>query len=53
MTMCYYDIMYVFQSEFKLYSCLNVKELLARNSLNGSNRIRIQAVVGSNHVAVT
>ena len=53
MTACYYHITYAFQSELRLYSCLNVKELLARNSLSGSNRIRIQAVVGSNHVAVT
>ena len=30
-TVCSYHVMYVFQSESTLYSCLNVKELLARN----------------------
>ena len=30
-TACYYRVMYAFQSESTLYSCLNVKELLARN----------------------
>ena len=28
---CSYHVTYVFQSEPKLYSCLNVKELLARS----------------------
>ena len=28
---CYYHVTYAFQSESTLYSCLNVKELLARN----------------------
>ena len=28
---CSYHVTYVFKSEFTLYSCLNVKELLARN----------------------
>ena len=45
MPVCYYHVTYAFQSEFKLYSWLNVRELLARNrrdiwSLSGSNRIR-------------
>ena len=31
LTVCSYHVMYVFQSESTLYSCLNVKELLARN----------------------
>ena len=31
MTVCYYHVTYAFQSESTLYSCLNVKELLARN----------------------
>ena len=31
---CYYHVMYVFQSESTFYSCLNVKELLAQNKLN-------------------
>ena len=53
MTVCYYHIEYAFQSESTLYSCLNVKELLAQKSLSGSNRIRIQLVVSLNHVAVT
>ena len=40
-----YHVTYEFQSESTLYSCLSVKELLARNrrnigSLNGCNRIR-------------
>ena len=44
MTVCFYHDTYTFQSEFKLYSCLNVKELPARNrrdiwSLSGYNRI--------------
>ena len=30
-TVCYYHVMYAFQGEFTLYSCLNIKELLARN----------------------
>ena len=30
-TVCSCHVMYVFQSEFTLYSCLNVKELLAQN----------------------
>ena len=45
LTICYYHVTYVFQSESSLYSCLNVKELLARNrrdiwSLSNSNGIR-------------
>ena len=31
MTVCSYHVTYGFQSESTLYSCLNVKELLARN----------------------
>ena len=31
LTVCYYHVTYAFQSESTLYSCLNVKELLARN----------------------
>ena len=30
-TVCSYHVTYAFQSESTLYSCLNVKELLARN----------------------
>ena len=30
-TLCSYHVTYTFQSEFTLYSCLNVKELFARN----------------------
>ena len=30
LTVCYYHVMYAFQSESTLYSSLNVKELLAR-----------------------
>ena len=30
-SVCYYDVMYVFQCESTLHSCLNVKELLARS----------------------
>ena len=42
-TACSYQVMYVFQSESTFYSCLNVKELLARNrceiwSLHDCNR---------------
>ena len=41
---CSYYVTQTFQSEFKLYSCLNVKELLAWNrrniqSLNDSSKI--------------
>ena len=31
LTVCYYHVTYAFQSKSTLYSCLNVKELLARN----------------------
>ena len=44
-TACYYHVTYAFQSESTLYSCLNIKELLAQNrrgisSLSDNNRIR-------------
>ena len=44
LTVYCYHVTYMFQSESKLYSCLNVKELLARNrrdiwSLSDSNGI--------------
>ena len=47
MTVCYYHITYAVQSESTLCSCLNVKELLAPNSLSDSNRIRTQVVAVS------
>ena len=31
LTVCYCNVTYAFQNESKLYSCSNVKELLARN----------------------
>ena len=31
LTACYYHVTYAFQSKSTLYSCMNVKELLARN----------------------
>ena len=31
LTVCSYHVTYAFQSESTLYSCLNVKDLLARN----------------------
>ena len=31
LTVCYYHVTYAFQSKPTEYSCLNVKELLARN----------------------
>ena len=42
LTVCYYHVTYTFLSESTLYSCLHVKELLARNrrdiwSLSDSN----------------
>ena len=45
MPVCYDDVTYAFQSESTLYSCLNVKELLAQNRhgiwcLSDSNGIR-------------
>ena len=44
-TACYYHVTYAFQSESTLYSCLNIKKLLAQNrrgisSLSDSDRIR-------------
>ena len=44
-TVCSYHVTYAFQSESTLYSCLNVKELLARNrheiwNLSDCNGIR-------------
>ena len=41
---CYYHVTYAFQSESALYSCLNVKELFARNlvhkaTLNHSGKL--------------
>ena len=45
LTVCYYHVSYTFQSESTIYSCLNAKELLARNrrdiwSLSDRNGIR-------------
>ena len=45
LTVCCYHVTYAFESESTLYSCLNVKELLAQNrhniwSLSDSNGIR-------------
>ena len=34
LTVCYYCVTYVFQSESELYSCLNLKELLTQNRRN-------------------
>ena len=31
-TVCFYHVTYTFQSESKLCSCVNVKELLAQNT---------------------
>ena len=47
LTVCSYHVTYAFQSESTLYSCLNVKELLAQSrreiwSLNDCNRTRTQ-----------
>ena len=47
MTLCSCHVTYAFQSESTLYSCLNVKELLARSrreiwSLSDCNRTRTQ-----------
>ena len=53
MTECFYHITYTFQSESTHYSFLNVKELLARNSLSGSNRIPTNVVVSLSRVVVT
>ena len=56
----FYHVTYAFQSESTLYSCLNVKELPARNScdiwsLSGYNEVSpvVSSVVGSSPVAVT
>ena len=45
LTVCYYHVTHAFQSDSRPYSCLDVKEILARNkrdiwSLSDSNRIR-------------
>ena len=32
LTLCSYHVTYAFQSESTIYSCLNVKELLAQNT---------------------
>ena len=45
LTVCYYHVTHTFQSESTLYSCLNVKEFLARNRhdiwiLSDNNGIR-------------
>ena len=61
LTVCSYHVMYTFQSESTLYSCLNIKELLARSrrkiwSLSDWNWTRThnhQVVLGSSPVAVT
>ena len=53
MTECFYHVTHAFQSESTLYSCLNVKELFARNSLSGSNRIPTHVVVSVSRVVVT
>ena len=47
LSVCSYHVMYVFQSESTLYSCLNVKEFLARSrreiwSLSDCNWTRTQ-----------
>ena len=34
LTVCYYHVTCAFLSKFTLYSCMNVKELLARNRLD-------------------
>ena len=60
LTICSYHVTYVFQSEFTLYSCLNVKELLGQNrnniwSLSDCNEVQTQNhLVGKqtlNHLA--
>ena len=60
MNVCYYHVTYAFQSESTLYSCLNVKELLAWNwrdiwSLSDSSGNRTQNQLVSkrtvNHLA--
>ena len=60
LVVCYYHVTYAFGSESTLYSCLNVKELLARNrrdvwSLCNDNGIRTHNRLGRkrtlNHLA--
>ena len=45
MSVGYYHVTYAFQSESTLYSCLNVKELLARNRREIWNFLDIQATI--------
>ena len=42
LTVCSYHVTYVFQSESTLYSCLNVKELLALASLAKRLSVRLR-----------
>ena len=39
MTLCSYHVKYAFQSESTLYSCLNVKEFLARNRITYTDKL--------------
>ena len=42
LTVCYYHVTYAFQSEFTLYSFLNVKKLLARNRRDITNSLLLR-----------
>ena len=50
LTICSYHVTYSFQSESTLYSCLNIKELLARNRRDISNLSDCNGTQTHNHV---
>ena len=58
LTVCYYHVTYTFQSESRLYSCLNIKKVLAQNrrdiwNLSDSNGIRTHCVLRTACVLVS
>ena len=50
LTECFYHVTYEFQSESALYICLNVKELLVRNSLDISRLNNCNRIPTHNHL---
>ena len=53
LTVCSYHVIYAFQSESTLYSCLSFKELLAQNRSDTWSSFINYVVVGPSSVAVT
>ena len=50
LTVCYFHVTYAFKSESITYSCLNVKELLARNNHDIWNLSDINGIWTHNHL---